>query len=132
MSNLTTDNIQAYIIKSTRIFVIIAVLTFLQIAWAVFFSDDFSTSLNGIVYFLLLSGKVYYMLLEFMHLKHEKKFFNIALFSPAAIMLVWFVVSFCYEGGAGLQSQKDLGYRRPDNFPAKEIKYHQTEKAIKH
>lgn len=117
MSNTATLDIRSYSTKAFRIFLVILALTLVQILWAILLSDNFSTSANGIVYFLLLAGKVYYMLLDFMHLKHEKKFFNIALFSPTIVMIIWFIVSFCYEGGAGLKSQKDLGYRRPDAYP---------------
>lgn len=127
MSTITADNISSYITKALRIFLIIAIFSVLQVIWAIVFSDNFSTSANGIVYFLLLSGKIYYMLLEFMHLKHEKKIFNIALFSPCILMSIWFVVSFCYEGSAGLKSQQDLGYRRPDTFPMEKASKHNKE-----
>lgn len=130
MSNSVTLDIRSYSARALRIFLVIFMLTVAQVLWAVLLSDNFSTSANGIVYFILLAGKVYYMLLEFMHLKHEKKFFNIALFSPTILMIIWFVVSFCYEGGAGLRSQKNLGYRRPDTFP-KEMKLDEKAKLKK-
>ncbi len=43
--------------------------------------------------------KVIYIMGTFMHLKHEKKWFMITVFSPFAF-LIWAIIAFAYEGAS--------------------------------
>lgn len=101
--------------RVVRVFLVLLGLTLAQVFWAIVVSDNFSTSTNAPIYIFLLMVKVYYMLAEFMHLRYEKKIFNLSMLVIPLAVLVWFVVSFCLEGSAGQEFKQKYGY---DSRPA--------------
>lgn len=113
MAHLSVQAMPAYVRRVFRVFVVIAALTFAQIFWAIFVSDACSVRVNALVFFLLLACKVYYMLAEFMHVKYERRFFQYVIFLPLAIVVIWSIIAFCYEGNAGLDFRGKYNYDRP-------------------
>jgi cytochrome c oxidase subunit IV len=75
---------------------ILAVLTAIEfvIAFTVP-AGDFRTS----VFIIMTIVKAYYIVGEFMHLKHEAKTLIWSILIPT-IFIVWFVIALIYEGGA--------------------------------
>jgi len=58
--------------------------------------------LNG-VYLILTCTKAFYIIAEFMHLRHEIKNLILTIAVPA-LLFVWFIIAFLWDGG----SFKDL------------------------
>ena len=54
--------------------------------------------LNG-VYLILTCAKAFYIIAEFMHLRHELKNLIMTIAIPATLF-IWFIISFLYEGNS--------------------------------
>jgi cytochrome c oxidase subunit 4 len=54
--------------------------------------------LNGI-YLILTCAKAFYIIAEFMHLRHEIKNLIMTVAIPATLF-IWFIISFLYEGNS--------------------------------
>jgi cytochrome c oxidase subunit IV len=54
--------------------------------------------LNG-VYLILTCAKAFYIIAEFMHLRHELKNLIMTVAVPATLF-IWFIISFLYEGNS--------------------------------
>jgi cytochrome c oxidase subunit 4 len=61
--------------------------------------------LNG-VYLILTCAKAFYIIAEFMHLRHEIKNMIMTIAVPA-LLFVWFIIAFLWDGG----SYRDLRNR---------------------
>ncbi|TAE73041.1 MAG: hypothetical protein EAZ85_08220 [Bacteroidetes bacterium] len=51
------------------------------------------------VYIILTIAKAFYIVAEFMHLKHEVKFLGMCIVLPM-IFIAWFLIAMVMEGGA--------------------------------
>ena len=67
--------------------------------------------LNG-VYLILTLSKAFYIIAEFMHLRHEIKNMIMTIAVPA-LLFVWFIVAFLWDGGSynNLRNRYDAHYR---------------------
>jgi cytochrome c oxidase subunit 4 len=67
--------------------------------------------LNGI-YLILTLSKAFYIIAEFMHLRHEIKNMIMTIAVPA-LLFVWFIVAFLWDGGSynALRNRYDAHYR---------------------
>src|ERR1700742_4442467 len=67
--------------------------------------------LNGI-YLILTCAKAFYIIAEFMHLRHEIKNMIMTIAVPA-LLFVWFIVAFLWDGGSynNLRNRYDPYYR---------------------
>ena len=54
--------------------------------------------LNG-VYLILTCAKAFYIIAEFMHLRHEIKNLIMTIAVPATLF-IWFIISFLWDGGS--------------------------------
>lgn len=54
--------------------------------------------LNGI-YLILTCAKAFYIIAEFMHLRHELKNLIMSIAVPA-LLFVWFIIAFLWDGGS--------------------------------
>jgi len=54
--------------------------------------------LNGI-YLILTCAKAFYIIAEFMHLRHELKNLIMTIAVPATLF-IWFIISFLWDGGS--------------------------------
>jgi cytochrome c oxidase subunit 4 len=70
--------------------------------------------LNG-VYLILTLSKAFYIIAEFMHLRHEIKNMIMTIAVPA-LLFVWFIVAFLWDGGSynNLRNRYDAHYRDAD------------------
>jgi cytochrome c oxidase subunit IV len=67
--------------------------------------------LNGI-YLILTCAKAFYIIAEFMHLRHEIKNMIMTIAVPALIF-VWFIIAFLWDGSSynALRNRYDAHYR---------------------
>ena len=67
--------------------------------------------LNG-MYLILTLSKAFYIIAEFMHLRHEIKNMIMTIAVPA-LLFVWFIVAFLWDGGSynNLRNRYDAHYR---------------------
>ena len=67
--------------------------------------------LNGI-YLILTCAKAFYIIAEFMHLRHEIKNMIMTIAVPA-LLFVWFIVAFLWDGASynALRNRYDAHYR---------------------
>ncbi len=71
--------------------------------------------LNGI-YLILTCAKAFYIIAEFMHLRHEIKNMIMTIAIPALIF-VWFIIAFLWDGSSynALRNRYDAHYRDANN-----------------
>lgn len=94
---------RANIRKLWKIAGILFVVTLIEFAFA--FSLPESWKWMKISIFIALTFvKAFYIVSEFMHLKHETKTLIWSIILPL-ILVVWFVIALIYEGGAILEVQ---------------------------
>ncbi len=81
--------------------------------------------LNG-MYLILTCAKAFYIIAEFMHLRHEIKNMIMTIAVPA-LLFVWFIIAFLWDGGSynALRNRYDAHYRdanqtkvAPESAPA--------------
>jgi cytochrome c oxidase subunit IV len=67
--------------------------------------------LNGI-YLILTCAKAFYIIAEFMHLRHEIKNMIMTIAVPA-LLFVWFIIAFLWDGASynALRNRYDAHYR---------------------
>lgn len=71
----------------------------IAVAYDHFMSGSFSKLWINLIMAIASVIKVYYIMGTFMHLKHEKKWFIITVFSPF-LFLVWAIIAFSVEGAS--------------------------------
>jgi|ERR1043165_388548 predicted neutral ceramidase superfamily lipid hydrolase len=80
---------------------ILSVITVVEVGIAILYDIFMSNSFGKIWINLLMAFfsvlKVYFIMGIFMHLKHEKKWFIITVFTPFSF-LIWAIIAFSYEG----------------------------------
>lgn len=88
-----------------RTFWILLVITLVELGLAIwYYETDFlpKVFLNG-VFIILTLAKAFFIIAEFMHLRHELKNMIMTIAIPA-LLFVWFLMAFLWDGG----SFKDL------------------------
>ncbi|MFM2307790.1 MAG: hypothetical protein RLZZ367_2459 [Bacteroidota bacterium] len=71
----------------------------IAVAYDHFMAGSFSKLWINLIMAIASVIKVYYIMGTFMHLKHEKKWFIITVFSPF-LFLVWAIIAFSVEGAS--------------------------------
>jgi len=82
-----------------RTFWILLIITVVELALAILeFETGFPPKflLNG-VFAILTLAKAFYIIAEFMHLRHEIKNMIMTIALPA-LLFIWFVIAFLYDG----------------------------------
>ena len=71
--------------------------------------------LNG-MYLILTCAKAFYIIAEFMHLRHEIKNMIMTIAVPA-LLFVWFIIAFLWDGSSynALRNRYDAHYRDANN-----------------
>jgi cytochrome c oxidase subunit IV len=97
-----------------RTFWILLGITIVEITLAtIHMKTGFPTKyvLNGI-YLILTCAKAFYIIAEFMHLRHEIKNMIMTIAVPALIF-VWFIIAFLWDGASynALRNRYDAHYR---------------------
>lgn len=77
-----------------RVFVILCVLTAIEFAFAFFMNAGM---LRNIIFIILTIFKAFFIVGEFMHLKHEKKSLIWTIMIPTAL-LIWLIIALISEG----------------------------------
>jgi len=77
-----------------RVFIILCVLTAIEFAFAFFMSAG---TLRNIIFIILTLFKAFFIVGEFMHLKHETKSLIWTILVPTAL-LVWLLIALISEG----------------------------------
>jgi cytochrome c oxidase subunit 4 len=74
--------------------------------------------LNGI-YLILTCAKAFYIIAEFMHLRHEIKNMIMTIAVPA-LLFVWFIIAFLWDGGSfkELRNRYDSHHLEMSKTPA--------------
>ncbi|MEZ5008471.1 MAG: cytochrome C oxidase subunit IV family protein [Chitinophagales bacterium] len=88
-----------------RVTVILSIITIVEVAVALFhlnspgFQAIFPRLFLNIFFIIASIGKAFYIIAEFMHLRHEKKVLIVSLGIPL-IFLVWAIIAFMSEANA--------------------------------
>ena len=96
-----------------KVTVILSIITVVEVFFALLYiySPGFQSLCPRIVlnvFFIIASiGKAFYIIAEFMHLKHESRILMVTLGLPL-IFLLWAIISFMHEANAWLH-MKQLG-----------------------
>jgi len=74
--------------------------------------------LNGI-YLILTLAKAFYIIAEFMHLRHEIKNLIMTVAIPA-LLFIWFVIAFLWDGASykDLRNRYDIHHKEQQNIKA--------------
>lgn len=84
--------------------IILSVVTVAEVGIAIAYDAIMGDKGNGKIFINLIMAiasiiKVYFIMGTFMHLKHEKKWFIITVFTPFAF-LIWAIIAFSVEGSS--------------------------------
>ncbi|MCB0502162.1 MAG: cytochrome C oxidase subunit IV family protein [Bacteroidetes bacterium] len=88
-----------------RVTVILSIITIFEVAIAMLhiYSPGFQAIcpriVLNIIFIIASIGKAFYIIAEFMHLRHEKKVLIVSLGVPL-IFLVWAIIAFMHEANA--------------------------------
>jgi cytochrome c oxidase subunit IV len=77
-----------------RVFVILCVLTAIEFAFAFWME---TSTLRNIIFIILTIFKAFFIVSEFMHLKHETKSLIWAILVPSAL-IIWLIIALITEG----------------------------------
>ena len=77
-----------------RVFIILCVLTAIEFAFAFFMN---SGTLRNVIFIILTIFKAFFIVGEFMHLKHESKSLIWTILVPSAL-LIWLIIALISEG----------------------------------
>lgn len=77
-----------------RVFIILCVLTAIEFAFAFFMNAGM---LRNVIFIILTIFKAFFIVGEFMHLKHEKKSLIWTILVPSAL-LIWLIIALITEG----------------------------------
>jgi len=89
-----------------RTFWILLIITCIELVVGMFVAPQFPHSTKiwfNILYIIFTAAKAFYIIAEFMHLKHEIKNMIMTIAVPA-LLFIWFIGAFLWDG----QSFKDL------------------------
>lgn len=90
--------IKSNILKIWKVALILFVVTVIEFAFAFSMPDSWKW-MKISIFVGLTFVKAFYIIAEFMHLKHETKVLIWSIGLPL-IFVVWFVIALIYEGGA--------------------------------
>jgi cytochrome c oxidase subunit IV len=113
-----------------RTFWVLLVITIVELTLAiVHYKTEFPPKflLNGI-YAILTLAKAFYIIAEFMHLRHEIKNMIMTVAIPALLFL-WFITAFLWDGDSyrNLRNRYDR-HHLEQSIPAKSPEQHGTQK----
>jgi len=78
---------------------IMAVVTILEVAVAVYTKDILPQGVISLLFIFMSVLKAFYIMGEFMHLKYEKRELVLAVLVPF-LFLVWGIIAFIWEGSS--------------------------------
>lgn len=93
-----------------RTFWILLVITCLELIVGMFIAPRFGHHTKvwfNILYVFFTCAKAFYIIAEFMHLRHEIKNFIMCVAIPA-LLFVWFIVAFLWDGAAYRNLRNDM------------------------
>jgi cytochrome c oxidase subunit IV len=104
-----------------RTFWILLIITVAELALAIlYYETDFLPKhlLNG-VFIIGTLAKAFFIIAEFMHLRHEIKNMIMTLAIPA-LLFIWFIAAFLYEGNSykNLRNRYDRNHYEKSKIPA--------------
>ena len=99
------------------------VITLVELGLAIwYYETDFLPKmfLNG-VFIILTLAKAFFIIAEFMHLRHELKNMIMTIAIPA-LLFVWFLMAFLWDGGSfkDLRNTYDPYHKEPKQAPKSE------------
>src|SRR5579863_4656576 len=103
-----------------RTFWILSIITVVELALAIlYYKTDFLPKhfINGLFVIGTLA-KAFFIIAEFMHLRHEIKNLILSLAFPA-MLFIWFLVAFLWDGGSyrDLRNKYDSHYLEQSKTP---------------
>lgn len=107
LKNIHASKDHAKVKAILKIFWILLIITVIEIIWGMFISHRFPTTVNALFFFSFTLVKAFYIMADFMHLKHEIKSFIITALLPF-ILFIWFIIAFCLDGISWLNLQKQF------------------------
>jgi len=117
-----------------RTFWILLVITCIELTIGMFIAPSFPHQTKvwfNILYIILTSAKAFYIIAEFMHLKHEIKNMIMTIAVPAMLFL-WFLGAFLWDGSAFRNSRNTYDRNHADKSkqvaPAHEKEDHGVQK----
>jgi len=101
-----------------RTFWILLIITCLELAIGMFVAPQFPHHYKlwfNILYIIFTLAKAFYIIAEFMHLRHELKNMIMTIAIPC-LLFIWFIAAFLWDGHAFKTARETLDPRDP---PAK-------------
>jgi cytochrome c oxidase subunit IV len=120
-----------------RTFWILLIITCIELVIGMFIAPNFpheSKIWFNILYIIFTAAKAFYIIAEFMHLKHEIKNMVMTIVVPA-LLFVWFIGAFLWDGSSYRHLRNTLGptdskriEEKATNPPQKQHTDHDPEK----
>jgi len=98
-----------------RTFWILLVITCIELIIGMFIAPRFPHHYKiwfNVCYIIFTGAKAFYIIAEFMHLRHEIKNMIMTIAVPA-LLFVWFITAFLWEGNSFKNLRKNLDPRDP-------------------
>jgi cytochrome c oxidase subunit IV len=114
-----------------KTFWILLVITLVELGLAIwYYETDFIPKLflNG-VFIIMTLAKAFFIIAEFMHLRHELKNMIMTIAIPA-LLFVWFLMAFLWDGGSfkDLRNTYDPYHKQPKPAPTAPAGEHGAQK----
>jgi cytochrome c oxidase subunit IV len=111
-----------------RTFWILLVITCIELTIGIFIAPSFPHDKKiwfNILYIIFTAAKAFYIIAEFMHLRHEIKNMIMTVAVPAMLFL-WFIGAFLWDGSAFKNSRNT--YNRNHSEKSKQVVPHDAQK----
>jgi cytochrome c oxidase subunit IV len=119
-----------------RTFWILLIITCLELVVGMFIAPRFHHSTKiwfNILYIIFTAAKAFYIIAEFMHLRHEIKNMIMTIAVPA-LLFIWFIGAFLWDGDSFKNLRNNLDPHKkeaPKAQPATPAHGHETEEHLK-
>lgn len=105
-----------------RTFWILLVITCIELIVGMFIAPHFHSLklMFNILYIIFTAAKAFYIIAEFMHLRHEIKNMIMTIAVPA-LLFVWFIAAFLWDGNSykNLRNNYDPHHKEQSTTPVK-------------
>lgn len=105
-----------------RTFWILLVITCIELVIGMFIAPHFPSMklMFNILYIIFTGAKAFYIIAEFMHLRHEIKNLIMTIAVPA-LLFIWFIVAFLWDGDSykNLRNTYDPHHKEATTTPKK-------------
>jgi cytochrome c oxidase subunit IV len=118
-----------------RTFWILLVITCIELIVGMFIAPHYHSLklMFNVLYIIFTGAKAFYIIAEFMHLRHEIKNMIMTIAVPA-LLFVWFIIAFLWDGNSykNLRNTYDPHHKEQGVTPVEKKEVHHGEEAEGH